>query len=70
VLEQRRSLVERGAALGPEALGIDERRQLLADARPVRELHGAVWRLEDRDAARRWGLAPAPEPAVPGAATR
>ena len=52
----RQALALRAAAKGPEALTASERRTLLSDAVCLREAHAAVWRLEDPEAAHRWGL--------------
>jgi membrane glycosyltransferase len=52
----RRALAVRAPAVGPDALTQDERRLLLSDAVCLRDLHAAVWRLEDADLAERWGI--------------
>jgi membrane glycosyltransferase len=52
----RDELRERALAKGPAALDAAERRVLLGDPRRMREMHRAVWHLEDAEAARRWGL--------------
>jgi len=52
----REALARSAAAKGPEALTPSERRTLLSDASCLREAHSAVWRLEDAEAAHRWGL--------------
>jgi len=52
----RDELAKRALAGGPEALSLSERRVLLGDPRRMREIHSAVWQLEDGEAAERWGL--------------
>ena len=52
----RQALVERAVARGPDGLTASERRLLLSDAASLRDAHTAVWRLEDSEAANRWGL--------------
>jgi len=52
----RLALVERALASGPEALGTNERRLLLADVEPMIELHRGVWQLADPARATRWGV--------------
>jgi len=52
----RDELRDRALAKGPAALGVAERRVLLGDPQRMREMHRAVWHLEDAEAARRWGL--------------
>ena len=57
--QARRQLVERAVLGGPGALGAREKRLVLSDEAALAELHARVWRLEDPQAARRWGLADA-----------
>jgi membrane glycosyltransferase len=57
VREARRLLVERALADGPAALSDSEKRVLLFDAASMHALHARVWRLDDSEAAARWGLA-------------
>ncbi len=52
----RDALRDRALEKGPAALDVAERRILLGDPRRMREMHRAVWHLEDAEAARRWGL--------------
>lgn len=52
----REALLARALERGPAALGAAERRVLLGDPQLVRQIHRATWRLEDAEAARRWGL--------------
>ncbi|HXK25937.1 MAG TPA: glucans biosynthesis glucosyltransferase MdoH [Myxococcota bacterium] len=52
----RDALARSAAAKGPDALTPAERRTLLSDAGCLREAHEAVWRLDDPEAAHRWGL--------------
>jgi membrane glycosyltransferase len=52
----RDCLVERARSEGPEVLSDREKRVLLSDAVALRDLHDCVWRLEDSEAADRWGL--------------
>jgi membrane glycosyltransferase len=56
IAAKRDELRDRALAKGPAALGTAERRVLLGDPQRMRELHRAVWHLEDVEAARRWGL--------------
>jgi membrane glycosyltransferase len=56
VADARDELQGRALAHGPAALGVAERRILLGDPQRMREIHRAVWHLEDAEAARRWGL--------------
>jgi membrane glycosyltransferase len=52
----RDQLRDRALAQGPASLAIAERRVLLGDPQRAREIHRAVWQLEDAEAARRWRL--------------
>ena len=49
-------LVTRALAEGPASLDASERRRLLRDPEAMLELHGAVWRIADRERAVRWGF--------------
>ncbi len=57
IREARRKLLDRALAGGPEALSDREKRVVLSDASVLAELHVQVWKLEEREAAERWGLA-------------
>jgi len=46
--------------VGPEGLNLEERRALLSDAVCLRDVHAAVWRLEDAALAQRWGIVERP----------
>ena len=52
----REALLARALEGGPSGLAAAERRVLLGDPQLVREVHRGAWRLEDAEAARRWGL--------------
>jgi membrane glycosyltransferase len=52
----RDALAERVLRSGPAALSDAEKRVVLSDAARLLELHGRVWRLEDRETSWRWGL--------------
>jgi membrane glycosyltransferase len=54
----RRALALRAPVLGPAALSPDEKRALLSDAVSLRDLHAAVWRLDDAERAALWSIAP------------
>ncbi len=56
VAAKRDELRDRALVKGPAALSVAERRVLLGDPQRMREMHRAVWHLEDSEAARRWGL--------------
>ncbi len=56
VAAARDALCDRALAQGPDSLGVAERRVLLGDPKRMRDMHHAVWHLEDAEAARRWGL--------------
>jgi membrane glycosyltransferase len=49
-------LVDLAVREGPQALGLAERRRLLRDPEALLALHRAVWQIEDRERAAKWGL--------------
>jgi membrane glycosyltransferase len=55
IRQQRRALLERALAEGPDALDAGEKRVLLSDAELMGTLHRQVWQLPE-PRARRWGI--------------
>lgn len=55
IRENRRRLVERALAEGPDALDRKERATLLVDPESLEELHRRVWELPSAEQARHWG---------------
>jgi membrane glycosyltransferase len=56
IRSERRALLDRALAEGPDALGPKERRVLLSDAELMGILHRRLWQLADPGQAARWGI--------------
>jgi membrane glycosyltransferase len=67
ILKRRRELVGKALNLGPDALTISERKELLHDPSALTSLHEAVWASPDEVSARMWGIALLPSTAIPKA---